>query len=260
MAPEEGATCHHRARTGNRQRCAAALCPHAHHAHRCGVGGGFVERTKSLEQVWERIHKECRHTVVTQVHVPLWDRWNFKCTGIGCQKRGTAWEAPTAPCGACGAALSSEREEAVLDLEVRAPGAPRTFYDVTVRHSVPGDAPRATAASRRDGAVVKEAEATKQTRYPDGRTPWRCVPLATETCGRHGQQALKHLRELAKAKAEFEVEDGGAERAAGALVQKWAAYLSVALHRANAAVLWSALGSEREAVAEHRELAAELAG
>ena len=68
------------------------------------------------------------------------------------------------------------------------------------------------------------------------------------------------MRELAKAKAEFEVEDGGAERAAGALVQKWAAWLSVALHRANAAVLWSALGSEREAVAEHRELAAELAG
>ena len=95
---------------------------------------------------------------------------------------------------------------------------------------------------------------------PDGRTPWRCVALAAMTCGRHGQLALKHLRELAEAKAECEMDGDGAERAAGALVQKWGAWLSVALHRANAAMLWSALGSERELAAEHRALAAELAG
>ncbi len=53
--------------------------------------------------------------------------------------------------------------------------------------------------------------------------------------------------------------DEGQERAAGALVQKWCAWLSVALHRANAAVLWAALGSERGAAGAGQELAAELA-
>ena len=147
----------------------------------------------------------------------------------------------------------------MLDLEVRTAQAPRTFYDVTVRYSVPGDAPRVAAAASRDGAVAKEAEDAKKKRYPDGRTPWRCVPLATETAGRLGKQALKHLRILAKAKAGSEL-DEGQEQAAGALVQKWGAWLSVALHSATAAVLWAALGSEREADGARHELAAELAG
>jgi len=143
-------------------------------------------------------------------------------------------------------------------LEVSSFQAPRVFYDVTVRHSVPGDAGRATAAANRGGVVAKEAEDAKRARYPDGRTPWRCVPLATESFGRHGQQALKHLRELAKEKAEAELEDEGAAKlAAGLLVQRWGAWLSAALHRANAALLSSALGPEREP--GHRGLAAELA-
>ena len=192
-----------------------------------------------------KIHRECGHAVDRQVHVPLWDRWHYQCTGPGCQQRGTAWAPPAAPCSACGAPLSSEREEAVLDLEVRTATAPRTFFDVTVRYSVPGNAQRASVAASRDGAVAKEAEATKKARYPDGQTPWRCVPLATETFGRHGGQALKHLRELAKAKVAGL--DDGAERAAGALVQRWGAQLAVALHRANAAVLWAALRPERVA-------------
>ena len=49
----------------------------------------------------------------------------------------------------------------------------------------------------------------------------------------------------------------GVQHAAGALVQRWAAWLSVALHKASAAVLWSALGTERRAVGD---LAEELAG
>ena len=68
----------------------------------------------------------------------------------------------------------------------------------------------------------------------------------------HGQSpnqalrlALDHLRSLAKSLAEQEVEADGAERAASAVVQRWGAWLSVALHRANAAVLWSAVRTER---------------
>ena len=69
--------------------------------------------------------------------------------------------------------------------------------------------------------------------------------MTTETCGRHGALALAHLRELAKAKVAGL--DEGAERAAGALVQRWGAQLAVALHRANAAVLSAALVPERVA-------------
>ena len=83
------------------------------------------------------------------------------------------------------------------------------------------------------------------------------MPLALETGGRHGTEALKHLRALAKARAEAELEGDEADAAAGALVQKWAAWLSVALHGANAAVLWAALGTERRA---EGDLAEELAG
>jgi hypothetical protein len=258
VAPEAGATCQHRARTGARQRCGAPVCAQAHHAHRCGVGGGFHDRTAALERVWTHIERECGHTVHDQVHVPLWDRWRYRCTSPACRRGGHAWTLPTAPCTACGAGLEAWREEARLDLEVSSFQAPRVFYDVTVRHSVPGDAGRATAAANRGGVVAKEAEDAKRARYPDGRTPWRCVPLATESFGRHGQQALKHLRELAKEKAEAELEDEGAAKlAAGLLVQRWGAWLSAALHRANAALLFSALGPEREP--GHRGLAAELA-
>ena len=86
---------------------------------------------------------------------------------------------------------------------------------------------------------------------------WRCVPLALENCGRHGLQALQHLRALAKTRATLEFEGDGAEHAAGALVQKWGAWLSVALYRANAEVVWSALGPERRAAGD---LAVGLAG
>ena len=87
-----------------------------------------------------------------------------------------------------------------------------------------------------------EAEDDKKRRYPDGQTPWRAVPLATETGGRHGLTALKHLRKLARKQAE-KLEEGGDE-AVSALVQKWGAWLSVALQRANAKVLLAALGTE----------------
>ena len=76
------------------------------------------------------------------------------------------------------------------------------------------------------------------------------VPLDTETGGRHGRTALKHLRKLARKRAEG-LEEGG-DKAVSALVQRWGAWLSCALHRAKAKVLKAALGTvdaqkEREA-------------
>ena len=70
-----------------------------------------------------------------------------------------------------------------------------------MRYCVPGYADGLTAAAGRGGAVNAAAEADKRRRYPDGRTPWRVVPLATETGGRHGPAALKHLRALARQQA-----------------------------------------------------------
>ena len=169
-----------------------------------------------------------------------WDRWRWSC--IACGGRGLAWTPPAGPCS-CGALLEIAREEAILDLEVRNAEAPCTYFDVTVRHAIPGDAQRLTAAADRDGAVLREAEADKRRRYPDGQTPWRVVPLAVETYGRHGKTALEHLRKLARSAAAQLGEEGEAEAAASALVARWGARLSAALHRANAARLRSCLGA-----------------
>ena len=141
-------------------------------------------------------------------------------------------------------------------MEVRTAEAPRTFYDVTVRYAVPAEGPRLRAAAGRDGAVAAEAEGDKQRRYPDGRTPWRAVPLATETGGRLGNEALKHLRKLARKQAESLDESGDA--AVSALLTKWGAWLSVALHGANAAARRAALGGAEQTTLRAEHLREEL--
>ena len=97
-------------------------------------------RSADVESVWEAVHLECGYSVGHQVHVPEWDRFRWRCPT--CDARGVSWTPPAAPCAACGSALDARREEAVLDLEVRSAEHPRLLLDVTVRHSVPGDAPR----------------------------------------------------------------------------------------------------------------------
>ncbi len=179
-------------------------------------------RSSDLEGVWECIHLECGYAVERQVHVPEWDRWKVRCDACGTGS--TAWDLPAGPCGTCGAVLSTAREEAVLDLEVRSATVPRLFFDVTVRHSAPSGAQLLTAAAGRDGAVNHDAEGEKRRRYPEGRTPWRAVPLALETCGRHGAAALKHLRSLAKRRAE-RLDEGG-DWASSELVLRRAAALA----------------------------------
>ena len=66
---------------------------------------------------------------------------------------------------------------------------------------------------------------------------------------------MLHLRKLARAQAQRLEE--GADEAAGALTLRWVCHLSVALHRANAEALRTALGEEP---ACWKELGAELAG
>ncbi len=144
----------------------------------------------------------------------------------------------------------------MLDLEVRSAWVPKLFLDVTVHHDVPGGGDRLARAARTNGAVNLEAEREKESRYPAARAPYKVVPLALETYGRHGQQAPKYLRKLARKKAEA-LEEGDDE-AVSALVLRWGCQLSVALQRANAANLRRSFGAAGPA-ARRREVAAALA-
>ena len=135
------------------------------------------------------------------------------------------------------------REEAILDLEVQHVSAPLLYLDVTVRHGVPGDAALLRAAASSDGAIASRGEGDKRRRYPSDGVPFKCVPLAAETYGRLGSAALKHLRWLAKGYASAASESGiGGEWPVHAQMQRWGALLSVALQKANARNLRSAVG------------------
>jgi len=260
VAAADRRTCGNRRVTGANAGtvCGASLCAQARHVFRCSIGGGLKSRSVALENVWESIHKECGYQVDRQVHVPSLDRWRWSCSASGCDVRGVAWTPQVAPCTACGAPVTSRREEAVLDLEVRSAEVPRRFLDVTVRYGVPGDPARLARAAQHAGATNAEAENEKADRYPRSRCPYPVLGLALETFGRHGDAAMRYLRELARDRA-ANLADGGAE-AAGALVFRWGCALSVALHRANAANLRRALGAHGIANAAGQLLAYELAG
>jgi len=260
LAASDRGACRNRRRTGARtgELCGAALCRKAKHCYFCAVGGGFVFRTEAVERVWGRIHRECGYAVDTQVHEPAWNRWRWNCSAAACVGRGVAWQRPTGPCGLCGAALQANLEEAVLDLEVRSAEVPKLYLDVTVRHAVGNDEARVGRAARADGTTNAEAEGDKADRYPPDRCPYKAVPLATETYGRHGRAALRYLRQLARKQA-AKLEEGG-EEAAGALVARWGRWLSVALHRATARNLRASLGDEDAGRARGQRLAEELSG
>ena len=260
LAGASNETCCDRHTPGERtgQACGAALCNKAHHAYRCALGGGPKKRSLAAERVVERIHRECGYHTAREVHVSAWDRFLWRCTAAACRQRGTAVAPPAGSCAACGGALATEREEAFLDLEARSPDEPRVFLDVTVRHGVPGDAARLNRAAAQNGVVNKEAEAKKKARYPDGRTPWKVTPFALETFGRLGRTALAHLRKLARTQAQRLEE--GAHEAASTLALLWGGHLSVALQRANAEALRTALGEEDKQKNTRDQLAADLAG
>ena len=176
------------------------------------------------------------------MYVPAWDRWRLCCGSCGWRGAPT-WDLPAGPCNECGANADAQREEAILDLAVRSARAPMTYFDVTVRHSVPGNADRLAAAAAATGAVAREAEGDKKRRYPEARCPHRMVPLAVETYGCWGRAAAKHLRDLAKDRAEALAED--AAEAASALVLRWACRVGAALVRANATRVRYAVGTAR---------------
>ena len=260
-AAPAGARCGNRYKTGPRtgQLCGQALCPKARHAYRCSCGGGPKARSRDVEDVWGRIYQECGFRTDRQVPVPAWDRWRWRCAAPACAARGTADAPPPGPCGRCGAALQLEREEAFLDLEAQRGDVPRLYADVTVRYSVPGEARALAAAADGDGAVNADAEGDKRRRYAPHRAPWPMLPLALETGGRHGLQALRHLRWLARDQAQALGDGPAAAAAASALARRWGAELSVALHKATARQLRAAVGGGAAAEAAGR-LAAELAG
>ena len=67
------------------------------------------------------------------------------------------------------------------------------------------------------------------------------MPLAVETGGRLGKEALLHLQKLARKQAE--ALDESDDASVSALLTRWASWLSVALlHAANARVARTALG------------------
>ena len=241
VVPPSCVACQNVVRTGDRagQRCNEPLDSAAYHVHRCPRGGGMKARSVVIERTWECIHQECGYQVQRQVYVPAWDRFHWRCPA--CDAHGAAPEPPAGACS-CGVALNVRREEAVLDLEVQSADSPLLYLDVTVRHSVPGDAARLSAAAGADGAVNAEAEQDKRLRYPAGRAPTRVVPLAMETYGRHGKEALRHLRRLARAQAARSAapED---ESSTSGLLQRWGEQLSVALHRFNARAVRAACGA-----------------
>ena len=82
-----------------------------------------------------------------------------------------------------------------------------------------------------------QAEAAKRARYPDGVAPWEMVPVAFETFGRLGDATFKHLKLLARAEAALVDSES-----VSTVLQRWCQRLSVALHRANARAVRSAVG------------------
>jgi len=92
-----------------------------------------------------------------------------------------------------------------------------------------------------DGAAATAAESTKYDRYGPG-----VLPLAVETCGCWGTQALKWWRQLAKQVVATDPNLAAAGRwAIPSLLQRWWRQVSVALHRANADSVFASLGQVR---------------
>ncbi len=109
-----------------------------------------------------------------------------------------------------------------------------------------------------DAGLPGESDDRRVDLYPDGRTLWRVVPFALETYGRLGRSALAHLHRLARDRAS-NLEEGG-DAAASALVVHWSARHSTALHRANAAKIKHALGTQDVVAGLRVELVADAAG
>ena len=125
-------------------------------------------------------------------------------------------------------------------MEIQGPEVPRLFFDVTVRHGVPGCTTRSQLAVTANSTVNSEAEADKKERYPGHRCPWRMVPFAVETYGRMGTSALRHLRKLARSQAAGF--DGQERTVTASLLSRWGSRISVALHRANVRNVRRSLG------------------
>ena len=125
------------------------------------------------------------------------------------------------PCPHCGQLASSVLEEAVLDIETRDHSGARTFIDVTIRHSIPGDSRRLQQAARCSNVVNSEAEKIKHLRYPSSAgVPGKMLPFAMVTFGGFGREAHLFLSSLARLQAQRAESDQ--RLAASALIARWA--------------------------------------
>ena len=255
---EEGSLCQNVTRSGAYmgQVCNEMICAQGHHCYRCARGGGTKSRSTDIEKVLMQILGECGNQSLAQVFVPQWARWKSHCASCSRDFMSTA-AAP--PCPHCGQLASSVLEEAVLDIETRDHSGARTFIDVTIRHSIPGDSRRLQQAARCSYAVNSEAEKIKHLRYPSSAgVPGKMLPFAMVTFGGFGREAHSFLRSLARLQAQRAESDQ--RLTAAALIARWAARLAVPLHRANVRCLSSALGTASALRRLSRDFAEALVG
>ena len=211
MVAPPGFLCARRSAAG--AACQEWMDSRGDHAHRCRLEGWRLRRHNAVQHAIAQILRNCDVGVLEHpVRVPEWDR---------VQADGT-------------------RLAAVLDLRIeRGPGGPVRYADIVVPHPVgPTNTP---SASLTDGASATAAENTKYDRYGQG-----VLPLAVETFGRWGTQALKWWRQLAKQVVAMDPHLAAAGRwAIPSLLQRWWRQVSVALQRANADSVFASLGQVR---------------
>ena len=150
------ATCCNQARDGT--ICSTALDPHGFHAETCQPGGGVVQRHGDLAKAVGGLAKRWLYcSPLYEQRVPAWDRARPRrqAEGLG----------------------DPVLERAILDIQYPEPDGD-WWVDVTVRHPAAGADAAVRAAARRTGEASRRAEREKHSRYLDGRTPWRALPLA----------------------------------------------------------------------------------
>ena len=190
------------------------------HAATCKVGGGPLRTHNHLRDLYAELLPSAGYSVLREQHVPGWDRQR--------RRRNGQWRT----------------ERAVLDLRLEAPpDAPVTYLDVVATH--PCAPAHLHGASAESGYAAAQAEAAKHARYPpNGTVRGSLVPLAVETYGRLGGEALRFLRKAAgracRRTSALAVLGG---EGPPAVVGAWLERQSVALQKNHAATLKAAAGA-----------------
>ena len=90
-------------------------------------------------------------------------------------------------------------KKAKLDVWVAKPGDPGMYLDITIRHPLQQCNTFVNHAAEVPGHAAAVGEQDKRNRYTNGSPETTTLrPLATETYGRHGQEALDTLEDLGR--------------------------------------------------------------